>query len=190
MTDTIDLLSTRRSVPGPNLLAPGPDAAALEQILTIGTRVPDHGKLEPWRIVLIENEAVSALGRRIGAMLRAREPDIAPERLRKEESRFCAPLVVAVISRAGDHPKIPEWEQVLSAGAVCMNIETAAVALGFGAQWITGWPAYDEEVRALLGVLPEEKIAGFIQIGTPDLKPTDRPRPDLARIVSRWSDPA
>jgi nitroreductase len=186
MTDSIQLLATRRSVPVPNLRGPGPDAGQLTQLLTIATRVPDHGKLVPWRLILIEGDKVAAFGDRLAEITAEKEPGATPERLQIERLRFRAPLVVAVVSRAAEHPKIPVWEQILSAGAVCMNLTNAANAQGFGTQWVTGWGAYDPQVTALLGLGEGEKIAGFIQIGTPDLRPEDRPRPALDTVVSRW----
>jgi nitroreductase len=187
MPDAIELLATRRSVPAPNLLPPGPDAEQLATMLTIATRVPDHGKLAPWRFVLIEGDAVPQFSQKLSTLVAEAEPDAPEMRIEAEKKRFCAPLVVVAISRAGQHPKIPEWEQVLSAGASCMNLEHAAVALGFGAQWVTGWAAYDSRVHAVLGLEPGERIAGFVQIGTPNLALEDRPRPPLDAIVTRWA---
>lgn len=188
MPEAIDLLATRRSVPAPNLLGPGPDGEQLEKLLTIAARVPDHGKLVPWRFILLEGEAVPRFSGRLADFVLADAPDAPELRIENEKKRFCAPLVVVVVSRAGEHPKIPEWEQILSAGAACMNLEHAATALGFGSQWVTGWAAYDARVRDLLGLAPGERIAGFVQIGTPNLKPEDRPRPPLGEIATRWRD--
>lgn len=186
MPKALELLKTRRSVPAPALLPPGPDAGQLKELLTVAARVPDHGKLVPWRFVVIEGDAVPRFGERLASLVLQDEPGAPPERLKAERQRFCAPLVVVVVSRAGEHPKIPVWEQVLSAGAVCMNLENAANALGFGTQWVTGWAAYDGRVKVLLGLAPEEKIAGFIQVGTPSTRPEDRPRPNLAEVVTHW----
>jgi nitroreductase len=187
MPEAIDLLATRRSVPAPNLVRPGPDERQLDTLLTIAARVPDHGKLTPWRFILIEGEAVQRFSEKLAGFVLADAPDAPEARIEAEKRRFCAPLVVAVVSRAGAHPKIPEWEQILSAGAVCMNLSHAATALGFGSQWVTGWAAYDARVHALLGLSADERIAGLVQIGTPNLKPEDRPRPPLADIATRWS---
>lgn len=186
-TSVLDLLAVRRSVPANALAEPGPSAAELERMLTIAARVPDHGKLAPWRFIVIENEARAALGGRLAALLASLDPDAPEKRVQAQAECFSqSALVVAVVSRAGPHVKIPEWEQQLSAGAVCMNLSIAANALGYGAQWLTGWAAYEPKARELIGLTPEERIAGFIHIGTPTERLTDRPRPDLADIVTRW----
>lgn len=187
MPEAIDLLATRRSVPAPNLLRPGPDSEQLATLLTVASRVPDHGKLTPWRFILLEGDAVPRFSAKLADFVAGDVPDAPEMRLEAERKRFCAPLVVVVVSRAGEHPKIPEWEQILSAGAACMNLEHAASALGFGSQWVTGWAAYDARVRDLLGLEPAERVAGFVQIGTPNLKPEDRPRPPLGEIATSWS---
>lgn len=188
MTEALDLLATRRSVPAIALVEPGPSPEQLERILTAAARVPDHGKLAPWRFIVIEGEARAELGKRLADALREAEPDTSPPRIAAQASAFSqSALVVAVISRAGPHVKIPEWEQVLSAGAVCMNLSIAANALGYGAQWLTGWAAYHQSALKILGVGASEKVAGFIHIGTPAERLPDRPRPDLAEVVTRWS---
>ncbi|WP_103121463.1 nitroreductase family protein [Methylopila sp. Yamaguchi] len=186
--DALDLLSARRSVPANALAEPGPSAAELERILTIAARVPDHGKLAPWRFIVIEGDARKALDLKLAALLKAQQPDLPPARIAAQENNFSASaVVVAVVSTAAPHVKIPEWEQVLSAGAVCMNLTIAANALGYGAQWLSGWAAYDAEARAAIGLTPAEKVAGFLHLGTPKERLPDRPRPDLAQIVTRWS---
>ncbi|MFD1701950.1 nitroreductase [Methylopila henanensis] len=192
MTDaanpTIELLSARRSVPANALAEPGPDAGQLERMLTVAARVPDHGKLAPWRFVVIEGGARKSLDLRLAALLKELQPDAPPQRVAQQENLFSgSALVVAVVSRAAPHVKIPEWEQVLSAGAVCMNLVVAANAFGFGAQWLTGWAAYEPRALEILGLAPQEKIAGFIHVGAPTERWSDRPRPDLAEIVTRWS---
>lgn len=187
MPDALELLKTRRSVPGPGLRSPGPNEAQLGELLTVAARVPDHGKLVPWRFILIAGAAVDAYGEKLAGFLAEDDPAASPEQLRNQSAKVRAPLIVVVVSHAGEHPKIPVWEQELSAGAVCMNLENAANALGFGTQWITGWPAYDGRVATLLGIQRGEKVAGFIQIGTPSFKPEDRPRPDLSQIVTHWT---
>lgn len=187
MTDALEMLKTRRSVSSFALKDPAPDPAQLEQLLTVAVRVPDHGKLVPWRFVVMAGDAVPRFCAKLAGFIAADEPDATPERLRTVGGRFAAPLIVTVVSRAAEHVKIPVWEQVLSVGAVCMNLEHAAFALGFGTEWITGWGAYDPRVKALLGVAQEENIAGFILIGTPSSRPEDRPRPDLSDLVTRWT---
>ena len=187
MPDAIALLKTRRSVKPVELAGPGPVAAELETLLAIASRVPDHGKLVPWRFVVFEGEARLRAGDMIAKAFLDDHPDANPEQVEFEKHRLArAPLVVAVVSRAAPHVKIPEWEQVLSAGAAAMNLVLAAHALGFAASWITEWYAYDPRVRAALGLAAHEKIAGFVHIGRPARPPEDRPRPPLAEIVTRY----
>jgi nitroreductase len=186
MNETIGFLRRRRSVPAAQLREPGPDAAELETILSIASRVPDHGKLAPWRFIVIEGEARHRLGETIARIFQADCPDAPEDKIAAERARLArAPLVVAVVSNAKPHPKIPEWEQLLSTGAVCMNLVTAANALGFGTAWITEWIAYDRRFLDTLGLAPDERLAGYIHIGRPAMVPTDRARPDLAQIVTR-----
>ena len=188
MPEALELLLTRRSVSAVALGEPAPASEALSAILTAAVRVPDHGKLAPWRFIIISGAARHALGDAIAEAFRADNLDASPERIEPERQRLArAPLVVCVVSRAGPHVKIPEWEQMLSAGAVCMNMLHAAHAQGFGAQWLTEWYAYDERIRARLGIAPAERIAGFVHIGTPTLKPEERPRPQLASVVTYFS---
>jgi nitroreductase len=188
MTDAIELLSTRSSFKAVALSAPGPSAAEIDKLLTIACRVPDHGKLTPWRFIVFEGDARFAAGAAIATAFRANCPDAKPEQVEFERKRLAhAPLVIAVVSRAAPHAKIPEWEQVLSAGAAAMNLVLAAHALGYGANWITGWYAYDRGVLDALGLAAHERIAGFIHIGTPSGPAADRPRPPLSAIATRFS---
>jgi len=181
-------LKTRRSVGQAFLTAPGPDAGQLEEMLTIATRVPDHGKLAPWRLVLFEGEARERAGERLAEIVKRREPAAQAARLEVERKQFLpAPLVVGVISTASEHPKIPQFEQLISAGNVAFNLVHAAYALGFAASWVTRWFAYDEEAAAMLGARPGERFVGFVHIGTPTATIEDRPRPALADIVTRWN---
>jgi nitroreductase len=187
MTDALELLQTRRSVKPIELTGPGPSAAEIETLLTIASRVPDHGKLTPWRFVVFEGDARLRAGEIIAAAFRADRPDATPEQIDFERGRLArAPLVIAVVSRAGAHVKIPEWEQVLSAGASAMSLVIAAHALGYAANWITEWYAYDRRVLDKLGIAPHERIAGFVHIGMPVRPPEDRPRPPLSEIVTRF----
>ncbi len=188
MNDTIALLKRRRSSPPAIMTGPGPTKEELTTILTIAARVPDHGKLAPWRFVVFEGRARDRVGR-IALGLRLEDEPGLDEAARTEElRRFArAPLVVGVVSRAAPHVKIPEWEQVLSSGAVCMNLIVAARALGFSATWLTEWPAYDARFRAAIGLAEHEKIAGFIHIGRADAV-EDRPRPPLAEIVTTFPE--
>jgi len=184
----IDALATRRSVKPDRLAAPAPSGAELERILTIAARVPDHKKLVPWRFIVFEGEARAAAGALCAAACEAEESEPSPIRLETERGRFLrAPLVVAVVSRVVKRPGAPEWEQILSAGAAAFNLCLAANALGYGTSWITEWVAYSPAVRAGLGLAENERVAGFVHIGTPMEKPEDRDRPNLADIVSRWS---
>jgi nitroreductase len=188
MPDALELLKTRRSVKPMELTEPGPSADQLDTILTVASRVPDHGKLTPWRFIIFEGSARLAAGEKIAQAFRAAQPQATVEQVEFERKRLArAPVVVAVVSRAGPHVKIPEWEQVLSAGAAAMSLVFAAHALGFAANWITEWYAYDRDVIEALGVGPNERIAGFVHIGKPIRPPEDRPRPPLVDIVTRFS---
>ncbi|MFS8039130.1 nitroreductase [Xanthobacter sp. AM11] len=187
MPDALDLLSTRRSSRIIDLAAPGPSGAELDTILTIAARVPDHGKLAPWRFIVLEGEGRARAGAALAAVLSAADPATPDKRLEEERGRFLrAPLVVAVVSRAAPHVKIPEMEQLLSSAACCQNMLLAAAALGYGATWISEWPAYDAGARAALGLAEHERIAGFIYMGTASQKLEDRPRPALADVVTRF----
>lgn len=185
MNATHDLLRVRRSVPPPLLEGPGPTEAELDALLTIAARVPDHGKLAPWRFLVIAGEARTRIGELLAKTVAADFPGADAKRLDQERARLRAPVIVGVVSRARPHVKIPEWEQVLSAGAVCMNLVVAANATGFATSWLTEWYAYDRRVLDALGLEPSEKIAGFIHIGGAKEVPSDRPRPNLAEIVTR-----
>jgi nitroreductase len=178
-------LASRRSVSAGALVEPGPDRTTLEAVLTIATRVPDHKKLAPWRFIVIEGEARGHFGAMLAKTCAANEPEASDLRHEIERGRFLrAPTVIAVVSSPVTHPAAPEWEQVLSAGAVCLNLLHAASAYGFGAQWITEWYAYDNAVRRAFGLTAKERIAGFIYIGTPREKPTERERPELSAITT------
>jgi len=185
--DPIEFLKTRRSVKPREMSGPGPSPADLETILTIGARVPDHGKLAPWRFIVFEGEARARAGEVIAEVFAQKNPAASQADIEIEKKRLMdAPLVIAVVSFARPHPKVPEWEQQLSAGASAMNIVTAASALGYGANWLTGWFAFDRDVLDRLGLKRDEKIAGFIHIGTPTRVNEDRPRPALSDIVTRF----
>ncbi len=187
MPDALDLLKTRRSVKPVELAGPPPSAVEIDSLLTIASRVPDHGKLVPWRFIVFEGEGRMKAGEVIAAAFRAKHADAKPEHVEQERTRLArAPLVIAVVSRAAPHVKIPEWEQVLSAGAAAMNLVTAAYALGYAASWITEWYAYDRQVLDAFGLAPHEKIAGFVHIGRTTQSPEDRRRPPLGEIVTRY----
>lgn len=188
MTDPLDLLKTRRSVKPADLTGPGPSPAELETLLAIAARVPDHGKLTPWRFIVFEGEGRLAFGENLARLFAADHPDATPGQIEFERQRFArAPLVIAVVSRAAPHAKIPESEQTMSSAAAAMNLLTAAHALGYAANWLTEWCAYDRRALDALGLSPSEKITGFIYIGTSLEPPEDRPRPQLADIVTRFA---
>lgn len=190
MTTPFEFLARRRSIPAAFLGEPGPDAAALEQLLRVATRVPDHGKLAPWRFIVIEGDARRAAGEALAARRADRTPPARPADLDAERERFTkAPLVIVLVSRLVPSEKATEWEEILSAGAVAMNLLNAAHAMGFAANWLTDWPAYDETVRALFALGEGERIAGFFHIGTPRMPPQERWRPEIAPLVTRWTPP-
>lgn len=179
------LLAERRSTPSRLLTAPGPDPDQLRQLLAWAVHVPDHGRLTPWRFLRIEGETRHLLGERLAAHSRERELGVNDANVEKDRSRFShAPLVLAVIARLQPGHKIPEQEQLLSGGAVCFSLLLGAHALGFGAQWLTGWPAYDPEVARWFGLREHERILGFIHIGTPMEAAPERERPDPLSLLS------
>jgi nitroreductase len=187
MPDALQLLKTRRSVKPMELGGPGPSPAELDTLLTIAARVPDHGKLAPWRFIVFEGEQRLAAGEKIAAIFRDRNAGATADQIDFERKRLArAPLVVAVVSRAGPHAKIPEWEQQLSAGAAAMSLVIAAHAMGYAASWITEWYAYDRAVLDSLGLATNERMAGFVHIGRPAKPSEERDRPKLADIVSRY----
>jgi nitroreductase len=185
--DAIELLKTRRSVKPREMSGPGPSPAELETILTIGARVPDHGKLAPWRFIIFEGDARERAGEVIAKVFARKNPGAAAADVETERKRLTdAPLVIGIVSFTKPHPKVPAFEQELSAGASVMNIVTAATALGYGACWLTGWFSFDRDVLDGLGLKPDEKLAGFVHIGTPTRPSEDRPRPVLSEIVTRF----
>ncbi|WIY51571.1 nitroreductase [Devosia sp. YIM 151766] len=183
-----DYLLTRRSVGLAFLQEPGPSEAELETILAIGTRVPDHGKLTPWRLVIIDGAARAEAGEKLAAIAAARNPGLDEAGLEMERRRFLpAPVTIGVISAPREHPKVPELEQVLSAGNVAFNLVHAAYALGYAASWVTRWFTFDAEAARMLGAGEGEQFVGFVHIGTPSASVEDRPRPALAEVATRWS---
>jgi nitroreductase len=166
---------------------PGPNAAQLQDILSIAVRVPDHGKLNPWRFVVFEGDA----GAKVGALFAKRfselHPDYPPENVNFQKGLFTrAPVVIAVVSTAAEHVKIPIWEQHMSAAAVCFNLVLATQALGFDAQWQSDWIAYDDGAKTAMGIASSERIAGLIYIGTTSVALEDRPRPDVNALTTHW----
>jgi nitroreductase len=187
MNETIALLQARRSAPPVAMSGPGPTPEEIQLLLALAARVPDHGKLVPWRFILFEGEGRARAGAIFAEFYAKAHPGGEEGRIETERNRFSlTPLVVGVISRAAPHSKIPEWEQVLSAGAVCMSLMVTANALGFASVWLTGWIAYDRAVLARLGVAGDERVAGFIHIGRVAGPREDRVRPQLADIVTRF----
>jgi nitroreductase len=188
MNTTLAFLERRRSILAKDLGMPGPGDEQLGRLLTIAARVPDHGRLVPWRFVVLAGDARKRAGARMAAIAREDDRAIAEGRLEFERARFeRAPVVVCVVSRAAPHPKIPEWEQLLSAGAACQMLVTAASAMGFGAQWLTEWCAYDRRARSELGLDEHERVAGFVYIGTARAAPSERERPVMSNIVTHWT---
>jgi nitroreductase len=187
--ETLRLLALRRSMPVAMLREPGPSASDLDALLRLAMRVPDHRKLEPWRVLIIEGEARNRLGDYFAAALHLRQPDASEKDLAAERALpLRAPMILAVISAPVHDPKkTPVWEQQLSSGAVCQNLLIAACAMGWAASWITETPAYDTHVQAALGMNPGEQVAGFIYLGTAREQPVERARPDVAAKATRWT---
>jgi nitroreductase len=189
--DLLRLLETRRSVKPAALVEPGPNPDELRRLLTIASRVPDHRALVPWRFILFQGEARQAVSTQLAVRYMAQHPELSehavgmPAKLSRLFTQ--APLVVGVVSRADPSARKPEWEQVLTAGAVCMNLIAGAIALGYASVWLTGWAAYDTDALDVLGVQAGEKVAGFIHIGTAKERPPERPRPVLDDLITHWS---
>ena len=183
----LEFLLTRRSRPAKTLTDPVPDASALKLLLTAGARTPDHGKLEPWRFIVLEKPALTRLAALVGTRGAALGED--PDSIAKAQKQFGdAELAVAVIASPKPSEKIPEIEQLHSAGAVCLSLLNAALAAGWGANWLTGWPAHDRGfLTEGLGLADHETVAGFIHIGTETAAPPERPRPDIDAITT-WAD--
>ncbi|MFK8013320.1 MAG: nitroreductase [Marinicellaceae bacterium] len=175
---SIQLLKTRRSVLSKNLTSPGPNKEQLDEILTIATRVPDHRKLEPWRFIIIEGENRIKLGEKF-CEIKLQQCELTPAQITAEKNRYnYAPTVIVVVFSPVVH-KTPDFEQLLSCGAVCQHINLASIALGFASQWVTNWCAYDKQAQKELGLGQHESIAGFFHIGTANCSPKERSRPDL-----------
>ncbi len=184
--EVLRFLARRRSTSAVTLTEPAPSAADLDTLLRLAVRVPDHGKLAPWRFVILAGDDKARFAGRLEALAQSRGDTQAVGKLGKLK---IPPLAVAVIS-APKAAAIPAWEQELSAGAVCTTLLYAALAMGYGANWITDWYAYDAEAQAILGLAAGEQVAGFILLGTPREPPLERERPTPVALVSRWSDDA
>jgi nitroreductase len=185
----LEFLENRRSNLVKLMDGPGPNDAELERMLTIAARVPDHRKLAPWRFIVFEGDAQIKIGDHIGAIFKAKNPDAPIDRV-EYASRLLrrAPVVIAVVSSPKDCQRgTPTWEQELSSAVVCYNLCLAAQAHGYGAQWLTEWIAYDSDVCTAMGVMDEEKVAGFVYVGTAVTASKERPRPDLKDLIERWA---
>lgn len=181
----LEYLAVRRSTPAFQMTEPGPGKAEIEEILRLGSRVPDHGKIAPWRFIVYRGEERIAIGKELLKLALETNPALSAEMTQVEQTRFTrAPVVIAVVSTAAPHFKIPEWEQIMSAGALCLNLSMAANAHGYAANWLTEWFTYDERAHPLLGIRAGEKVAGFIHIGSTTFPATERPRPPLSETVS------
>ena len=181
--EVLRFLARRRSTSAVTLAEPAPSAAELDELLHLAARAPDHGKLAPWRFIVVEPSAKPALVERLEALARGRGDEKAAAKLGKLR---VPPLAVFVVSspKPGD---IAEWEQVLSAGAVCTNLVYAALAMGYGANWITDWYSYDPEACAIIGLTGGERVAGCVLLGTAREPPLERDRPDVGSLVTRWA---
>lgn len=184
----LEFLSRRRSVPSRLLGEPGPSPAQVDALLEQAVRVPDHGKLAPWRFLRIQGPARHALGELLAARSLERDPAAPAAAVDKDRQRFSfAPLVLTVVARLTPGHDIPQQEQLLSGGAVCFALLQGAQALGFGAQWLTGWAAYDPVVRARLGITGHEAVLGFIHIGSASAQAPERLRPRARDLLSDWT---
>jgi nitroreductase len=191
MSDALTLLQQRHSAPSRQLGEPAPDTATLRTLLEAAIRVPDHGKLEPFRLITLRGQDKLTFGERLTERAIRRDPQLPDSKREKESLRYTfAPLVIVVVARLNADAGIPEIEQKLCAGNVAYNILLGAYALGFGAQWLTGWAAYDPEVAQLLGLASNECVIGFVHIGTPLTEIPDRERPVLDDLLSEWKAPA
>jgi len=181
--EVLDFLATRRSASALTLAAPGPSAEELSALVRLACRVPDHGKLTPWRLIVLETAPKAEFAARLEALALAREDTKAAAKLAKLKT---PPLCVAVVARP-QLSEIPEWEQLLSAAAVCTNLLYGATAMGYGANWITDWYAYDPDALKILGLEAGERVAGYILMGSPKEAPLERVRPDPESLVTPWS---
>jgi nitroreductase len=185
MSSVLTFLKSRKSASAKAMTGPGPVNAQVQELLEIAVRVPDHGKLAPWRFVVIEGSARRNIGQGFAEIWAEQHPEHGADILAFQRGLFeRAPLVIAVVSTAAQHEKIPIWEQQMSAAAVCYNLVLGAIAMGFAAQWQTDWVAYDEAAKAVMGVSAAEKIAGLIYIGQSTVPLEERPRPDISKLVT------
>jgi nitroreductase len=187
MSPALGLLLQRHSIPSRQLGEPGPQGAQLRELIEAAIRVPDHGKLVPFRLIELRGDAKQAFGARL-ASLAARNPQLSEAKREKERTRYdFAPLVLVVVARVTADSKVPRVEQEAAAACVAYNLLLGAHALGYGAQWLTGWAAYDADVAALLHLAGNERVVGFVHIGTPQLDVPDRERPAVDEVFSTWT---
>ncbi|NGN40094.1 nitroreductase [Mesorhizobium sp. CGMCC 1.15528] len=186
----IDFMLSRGSAPIPELREPAPGDTEIETMIRIASRVPDHGRLEPWRFIVYRGEARHRIGEELAALAEKREGPLTEGRRNQELARFSrAPLVIGVVSSPKENMKIPQWEMFLSGGAAAMNLVIAANALGYKTNWITNWYSDTEEGRRILGLAPHERVVGFIHIGSFDGTVPERPRPDVTALYGDYSGP-
>lgn len=188
MPSALALLQHRHSTPSRQLGEPAPDEVTLETLLQAAIRVPDHGKLVPFRLIRLQGEAKLRFGERLAERAIQRDPGLSEAQQEKERQRYTfAPLVIVVVACLHRDSTVPEIEQKLCAGNVAHNLLLGADALGYGAQWLTGWAAYDETAAAILGLTDHQQVIGFIHLGTPQIAVPDRDRPALANLLSSWT---
>ena len=186
----IDFMQKRNSAPIPELREPAPNDAEIETMIRIATRVPDHGRLAPWRFILYRGKAREEIGEKLAELAEKREGPLTEARRNQELTRLSrAPLVIGVISSPKENPKIPQWEMFLSGGAAAMSLVLAANALGYGTNWITNWYSDVEEGRRILGLAPHERVVGFIHMGSYEGPAPERPRPDPSALYADYSGP-
>ena len=186
----IDFLLSRKSAPIAELREPAPGDDEIATLIRVASRVPDHGRLIPWRFIVYRGAARHRIGDMLAKRAEEREGPLPEARVEQEKARFSrAPLVIGVIHCPRDNPKIPRWEMLLSGGAAAMNLVLAANALGYSTNWITNWYSDDEEGRRILGLAPEERVVGFVHIGTFSGDVPERPRPEVETLISEYSGP-
>ncbi|TAN00980.1 MAG: nitroreductase [Rhodanobacteraceae bacterium] len=186
--NALRFLRSRRSVPAAQLQMPGPTPEELREIVATAIRVPDHGKLTPWRLVAVTGDAGARYGEALAALHVRVDPGVPAAKVAKDRDRFAhSPVVLAVVARIDEHhPKIPAQEQLLSAGCVAFSLLLAAQAAGFAAQWLTGWSCYDRNAATLLGLADNERAIAYVHIGSRGEEPPERNRPDIDQVLSAW----
>ena len=185
--DTLDLLLSRRSVKAADIIEPGPSEEQLDTLLRAAHRVPDHGKIGPWRFVIFQGESRANFGQKLSEIFSLNNPKVSQTKLTQQRNLLLrAPCVIAVIHTPDIDHKIPLWEQQMATGAACQNLIVATHAMGFVGQWLSEWYSYDEKVHQLLGMSPNDKVAGFFYLGSQEQKPDERARPPLSERVQYW----